>query len=82
MIVPNKKLATILDKVKSGVISKDDAEKEIMQVSNLDILGVDEYNVDEIIDDYLNGNTVIMHMRKSFLTLFVVFVYIWSWSNL
>ena len=48
----------ILDKVKSGVISKDDAEKEIMQVSNLDILGVDEYNVDEIIDDYLNGNTV------------------------
>ena len=29
-----------------------------MQVSNLDILGVDEYNVDEIIDDYLNGNTV------------------------
>ena len=25
----------ILDKVKSGVISKDDAEKEIMQVSNL-----------------------------------------------
>jgi|TARA_Y100000033_G_scaffold9025_2_gene8210 hypothetical protein len=49
---------SILDKVKSGVISKDDAEKEIMQVSNLDILGVDEYNVDEIIDDYLNGNTV------------------------
>ena len=48
----------ILDKVKSGVISKDDAEKEIMQVSNLDILGVDEYNVDEIIDDYLNGDTV------------------------
>ena len=58
MIVPNKKLTAILDKVKSGVISKDDAEKEIMQVSNLDILGVDEYNVDEIIDDYLNGNTV------------------------
>ena len=53
MIVPNKKLTTILDKVKSGVISKDDAEKEIMQVSNLDILDVDEYNVDEIIDDYL-----------------------------
>jgi len=49
---------SILDKVKSGVISKDDAEKEIMQVSNLDVLGVDEYNVDEIIDDYLNGNTV------------------------
>ena len=49
---------SILDKVKSGVISRDDAEKEIMQVSNLDILGVDEYNVDEIIDDYLNGNTV------------------------
>ena len=48
----------ILDKVKSGVISKDDAEKEIMQVSNLDVLGVDEYNVDEIIDDYLNGNNV------------------------
>ena len=49
---------SILDKVKSGVISKDDAEKEIMQVSNLDVLGVDEYNVDEIIDDYLNGNNV------------------------
>ena len=49
---------SILDKVKSGVINRDDAEKEIMQVSNLDILGVDEYNVDEIIDDYLNGNTV------------------------
>ena len=39
---------SILDKVKSGVISKDDAEKEIMQVSNLDILGVDEYNVDDL----------------------------------
>ena len=49
---------SILDKVKSGVISKDDAEKEIMQVSNLDILGVDEYNVDEVIDDYLNDNKV------------------------
>ena len=49
---------SILDKVKSGVISKDDAEKEIMQVSNLDILGVDEYNVSEIIDDYLNDNKV------------------------
>lgn len=49
---------SILDKVKSGVINRDDAEKEIMQVSNLDILGVDEYNVGEIIDDYLNDNTV------------------------
>jgi hypothetical protein len=49
---------SILDKVKSGVISKDDAEKEIMQVSNLDVLGVDEYNVSEIIDDYLNDNKV------------------------
>ena len=48
----------ILEKIKKGIINKDDAEKEIMQVSNLDILGVDEYNVDEIIDDYLNGNTV------------------------
>lgn len=53
-----KEVDDILDKVKSGVISSDDAEKEIMQVSNLDILGVDEYNVGEIIDDYLNGNTV------------------------
>lgn len=53
-----KEVDDILDKVKSGVINRDDAEKEIMQVSNLDILGVDEYNVDEIIDDYLNDNTV------------------------
>ena len=50
---------SILEKLKQGVIkTKDDAVSKIMQVSNLDILGVDEYNVDEIIDDYLNGNTV------------------------
>jgi len=48
----------ILEKIKKGIINKDDAEKEIMQVSNLDILGVDEYNVSEIIDDYLNDNKV------------------------
>tara|TARA_Y100000015_G_scaffold36058_1_gene37055 strand:+ start:33 stop:248 length:216 start_codon:yes stop_codon:yes gene_type:complete len=48
----------ILEKIKKGIINKDDAEKEIMQVSNLDVLGVDEYNVSEIIDDYLNDNKV------------------------
>tara|TARA_B100000927_G_C16237017_1_gene377828 strand:+ start:75 stop:293 length:219 start_codon:yes stop_codon:yes gene_type:complete len=49
----------ILEKLKQGVIkTKDDAVSKIMQVSNLDILGVDEYNVDEVIDDYLNDNKV------------------------
>tara|TARA_B100000900_G_C20524716_1_gene693684 strand:+ start:33 stop:251 length:219 start_codon:yes stop_codon:yes gene_type:complete len=50
---------SILEKLKQGVIkTKDDAVSKIMQVSNLDILGVDEYNVDEVIDDYLNDNKV------------------------
>ena len=53
----------ILEKLKQGVIkTKDDAVSKIMQVSNLDILGVDEYNVDEVIDDYLNDNKVGMHL--------------------
>ena len=50
---------SILEKLKQGVIkTKDDAVSKIMQVSNLDILGVDECNVDEVIDDYLNDNKV------------------------
>ena len=40
----------IIDQYVSNVISKDDAIKQLSNVDNLDLVGIDEYNVDEVLD--------------------------------
>ena len=45
-----KKVDDILTKVKNNVITKDNAKVEIMKLDNLNLINIDEYNVDEVID--------------------------------
>ena len=45
-----------------------------MKVDNLELVGIDEHNIDEVIYE------VFMLMRKSFFILFLLFIYTWSWS--
>tara|TARA_Y100000996_G_C22188131_1_gene505765 strand:- start:354 stop:548 length:195 start_codon:yes stop_codon:yes gene_type:complete len=40
----------IIKSVKLGKISKEQAKIDISKVQNLDLLGIDEYNVDEVIE--------------------------------
>ena len=40
----------IIDQYVTNVISKDDAIKQLSNVDNLDLVGIDEYNVDEVLD--------------------------------
>ena len=40
----------IIDQYVKNVISKDDAIKQLSNVENLDLVGIDEYNVDEVLD--------------------------------
>ena len=68
------KVDNIIDKLTSGEITRSDVRDQIMNVDNIAMLGIDEnIPVDEVIYE-------IMLMRKSFLILFLVFVYTWSWS--
>ena len=36
--------------LKHGIINKDSAKARILDVDNVNMLGIDEYNVDEVID--------------------------------
>ena len=45
-----KKVDNILTKVKNNVITKDNAKVEIMKLDNLNLINIDEYNIDEVID--------------------------------
>ena len=45
-----KKVDDILTKLKNNVITKDNAKVEIMKLDNLNLINIDEYNVDEVID--------------------------------
>ena len=40
----------IIDQYVKDVISKDDAIKQLSNVQNLELVGIDEYNVDEVLD--------------------------------
>tara|TARA_B100001113_G_C20795265_1_gene485792 strand:+ start:74 stop:268 length:195 start_codon:yes stop_codon:yes gene_type:complete len=40
----------IIKSVKLGKITKEQAKIDISKVQNLDLLGIDEYNVDEVIE--------------------------------
>jgi len=44
------KVDEILTKVKNNVITKDNAKVEIMKLDNLNLISIDEYNIDEVID--------------------------------
>ena len=39
----------IIDQYVTNVISKDDAIEKLSNVDNLDLVGIDEYNVDEVL---------------------------------
>ena len=41
----------ILFKVKDGQIDFDTAKNDILKVNNVDMLGINEYNVDEVISE-------------------------------
>ena len=45
-----KKVDEILTKVKNNVITKDNAKVEIMKLDNLNLISIDDYNIDEVID--------------------------------
>ena len=40
----------IIKSVKLGKITKEQAKIDISKVQNLDLLGIDEYNIDEVIE--------------------------------
>ena len=46
-----KKVDKIILNYKNNLINKDTAVKEIMEVDNLDLIGIDEHNVEECIED-------------------------------
>ena len=45
-----KEVDKIILQVKQNLISKEQAAKDIMNVQNVELCGIDEYNVDEVID--------------------------------
>ena len=40
----------IIDQYVKDVISKDDAIKQLSNVQNIELCGIDEYNADEVLD--------------------------------
>ena len=45
-----KEVDNIINELKNNSISKEAAKAKIMNVDNLELVGIDEYNVDEVID--------------------------------
>ena len=45
-----KKVDDILSQLKNNAISKEAAKAKIMVLDNLDLVGIDENNIDEVID--------------------------------
>ena len=45
-----KEVDDILSQLKNNAISKEAAKAKIMNVENVNMLGIEEYNVDEVID--------------------------------
>jgi len=50
-----KAVDAILLELKNNAISKEAAKAKIMVVDNLELVGIDEYNIDEVIDMELNA---------------------------
>ena len=53
-----KESDTIIKSYVDGKISKEKAIIDLSNVDNLDLVGIDEYNVDEVLDDALSGTYV------------------------
>jgi len=49
--VAEKKVDDIILSYKSNKMTKQNAIDKIMKVDNLDLVGIDENNVDEVVDD-------------------------------
>lgn len=49
------KVDQIIDSLKQGMIDKDNAEKQILNVTNVEILGIDDNNVGDVIYYAING---------------------------
>jgi len=50
-----KAVDAILLELKNNAITKEAAKAKIMVVDNLELVGIDEYNIDEVIDMELNA---------------------------
>tara|TARA_Y200000002_G_scaffold88231_1_gene70586 strand:- start:1063 stop:1254 length:192 start_codon:yes stop_codon:yes gene_type:complete len=50
-----KAVDDIIKNLKSGIIDKVKAKAEILKVDNLDLVDIDEYNVDEVIEYEMNA---------------------------
>ena len=48
--VAEKAVDKIINQVKQNLITKETAIADIMKVDNLNLIGIDEHNVDEVID--------------------------------
>ena len=48
--VAEKAVDKIINQVKQNLITKESAITDIMKVDNLNLIGIDENNVDEVID--------------------------------
>ena len=46
-----KQVDDIILSYKSNKITKQDAIDKIMKLDNLELVGIDEYNIDEVVDD-------------------------------
>ena len=46
-----KQVDDIILDYKSNKITKQDAIDKIMKLDNLELVGIDEYNIDEVVDD-------------------------------
>ena len=46
-----KEVDKIILGFKHGIINKDSAKARILDVDNVNMLGIEEYNVDEVIDE-------------------------------
>ena len=48
--VAEKAVDKIINQVKQNLITKETASADILKVDNLNLTGIDEHNVDEVID--------------------------------
>ena len=60
-----KQVDDIILDYKSNNITKDTAIDKIMKLDNLDLVGIDENNVDEVVDDIFYDQTNQMTIKDS-----------------
>ena len=51
MLVNLKAVDTIIDKLKNKVINIETAKSEILKVNNVSLCNIDEFNIDEVIEE-------------------------------